>query len=75
MSRAWGPSEGRVYSHKCVGGQLSERPSYWARDARGIELCRVCSACAAEKLASKRPEILSGYDQSDVDEPIEPESY
>jgi hypothetical protein len=27
--------------------------------------------CEAEKLAQYRPEILSGYNQGDVDEPIE----
>lgn len=45
--------------------------SWWACDAQRIELCRVCSRCEAPKLACYRPEILSGYDQSDVDEPIE----
>ena len=47
--------------------------SYWANDARGIPLVRVCSKCMAEKLAKYRPEILTGYSQKDVDEPIEPE--
>lgn len=42
-------------------------------DARGIYLCRVCSECVEWKLAQYRPEILTGYDQSDVNEPIEPE--
>ena len=41
-------------------------------DARGIYLCRVCDTCVDAKLARYRPEILTGYDQSDVDEPIEP---
>jgi hypothetical protein len=62
--------------HVCVGGAISTNPSWWAKDARGIELCRVCDECEAEKLAGYRREILSGYDQSDVDEPIEePEDY
>lgn len=60
-------------THSCLGGRPSTDPSWWAFDARGIELCRVCNRCRAEKLARYRPEILSGYDQSDVDEPIEPE--
>jgi hypothetical protein len=59
--------------HACVGGHPSKEPSWWAKDAQGIELCRVCSNCKAEKLSRYRPEILSGYDQSDVNEPIEGE--
>ena len=47
--------------------------SWWANDARGIPLCRVCAKCMKEKLRRYRPEILTGYDQSDVDEPIDPE--
>lgn len=39
-------------------------------DAQGIYLCRVCPKCRKEKLSHYRPEILSGYNQSDVDEPI-----
>jgi len=57
--------------HACVGGTVGDEPSWWARDARGIELCRVCDRCKREKLARYRPEILSGYDQSDMDEPID----
>lgn len=46
----------------------------WAEyDAQGIFLVRVCDKCEKVKLAKYRPEILSGYDQSDVDEPIESE--
>ena len=40
-------------------------------DAQGIYLTRVCDQCRKEKLRMYRPEILSGYDQSDVDESIE----
>jgi hypothetical protein len=47
--------------------------SWWERDAQGIELCRVCPTCKTAKLSRYRPEILTGYNQSDVDEPIEPE--
>lgn len=60
--------------HLCVGGTASTEPSWWAHDAQGIPLCRVCDLCKREKLSRYRPEILSGYDQSDVDEPIEGES-
>lgn len=52
--------------HVCVN-------PYWVHDAQRIPLCKVCSKCKAEKLSRYRPEILEGYDQSDVDEPIEPE--
>lgn len=62
-----------VREHACKGGRPSSEPSWWARDAQGIELCRVCSDCEAEKLSQYRPEILSGYSQADVDEPIEAE--
>jgi hypothetical protein len=33
----------------------------------------VCEHCEAEKLSEFRPEILTGYDESDVDEPIDPD--
>jgi hypothetical protein len=59
--------------HSCVGGYPSKEPSWWATDGRGIELCRVCDLCRDEKLARYRPEILRPYDESDVNEPIEPE--
>jgi len=55
--------------HKCHCG--SGQYSWWEFDAQGIPLCRVCENCRAERLSHYRPEILSGYDQSDVDEPIE----
>lgn len=44
---------------------------WWVRDAQGIELCKVCERCEVERLSVYRPEILSGYTQEDVDEPIE----
>lgn len=47
--------------------------SWWENDAQGIPLCKVCDRCRAAKLAKYRPEILSGYAQADVDEPIEAE--
>lgn len=49
----------------------SGNDSWWEYDAQGIPLCRVCDSCIEEKLARYRPEILTGYDQSDVDEQIE----
>ncbi len=45
--------------------------SWWEHDARGIPLARVCKVCRTAKLSRYRPEILSGYDQSDVSEPID----
>jgi len=59
--------------HACVNGHFSNEPSWWVNDAQGIPLCRVCSHCKSEKLGRYRPEILSGYNQSDVDEPIDAE--
>lgn len=44
-----------------------------AHDAQMIYLCSGCETCLPEKLKKYRPEILFGYDQSDVNEPIEPE--
>lgn len=52
--------------HECPPGE--SWPEY---DAQRIYLCRVCSKCRAEKLSRYRPEILTGYSQNDVDEPIE----
>lgn len=57
--------------HACRGGIPSTEPSWWAHDAQGIPLCRVCDRCEREKLSVYRPEILAGYDQLDVDEPID----
>lgn len=57
--------------HECPCG--SGNDSWWEYDAQGIPLCRVCDVCIEGKLAGYRPEILTGYDQSDVDEPIESE--
>ena len=57
-----------LVSHEC-----NRSESWVAKDAQGIELCRVCEVCEQVKLSRYRPEILAGYNQSDVDEPIEPE--
>jgi len=56
---------------KCNCG--SDKESWWEYDAQRIPLCRVCDDCRQEKLSQYRPEILTGYNQLDVDEPIEPE--
>lgn len=55
----------------CGSGEDSERQY----DAQGIYLCRTCHKCHKEKMSRFRPEILTGYNQSDVDEPIEAEEY
>ena len=47
--------------------------SWWEYDAQGLPLCRVCDECRKAKLSRYRSEILTGYNQSDVDEPIDPE--
>jgi hypothetical protein len=61
------------FGHWCANQQWSEEFAHWVYDAQGIELCKVCSKCRKEKLSRFRPEILSGYDQSDVDENIDEE--
>lgn len=51
---------------------MHENQHTWdEHDAQGIFLTRVCDKCVDAKLSQYRPEILTGYDQSDVDEPIE----
>jgi hypothetical protein len=56
------------------GEHWCERSESWPEyDAQGIYLCRVCPDCEAVKLSGYRPEILTGYTQADVDEPIEPD--
>jgi len=59
------PEEDYRY-HQCIRSE-----SWEEYDAQGIYLCRVCDKCKKAKLAGYRPEILTGYDQSDVNEPIE----
>lgn len=55
----------------CGSGQESE----WEYDGQGIPLVRACPKCKQKKLSRYRPEILRGYTQADVDEPIEPEEF
>lgn len=56
-----------------TGHRCKRSESWWERDAQGIELCRVCDVCRDEKLSRYRPEILTGYNQTDVSEQIEPD--
>jgi len=60
-------------AHCCVDGKPEETDGWWVKDAQGIPLCKVCDKCEKQKLSRYRPEILSGYTQADVDEPIEPD--
>jgi hypothetical protein len=59
--------------HFCKNDNYTEEPGYWVNDAQGIPLCKVCEKCEKQKLSRYRPEILTGYTQADVDEPIEPD--
>ena len=54
----------------CRNGHQDENV-WWEYDAQGIALCSVCDACRDVKLSRFRPEILTGYGQEDVDEPID----
>jgi hypothetical protein len=58
--------------HFCINDTYEE-DGWWEYDAQGIPLCKVCDKCRDQKLSRYRPEILEGYTQADVDEPIEPE--
>lgn len=68
MSRGY-----REQEHACRDGRVTKALTWWEHDAQGIPLARVCETCRDYHLSRYRPEILSGYDQNDVDEPIEPE--
>jgi len=68
--------DGTVIPDGSTGVKMSEHRcdrnnSWWEYDAQNIPLCRVCPECRDEKLSIYRPEILTGYTQADVDEPIE----
>jgi hypothetical protein len=52
----------------CGSGKLSR----WVKDARGIELARVCEDCEKETLAKYRPDVLTDSNYW-ADEPIEDE--
>ena len=62
-----------AHGHECLDGKISTEESWMEHDAQGIPLCVVCDDCVDQKLSRYRPEILSGYTQADVNEPIEPE--
>ena len=51
----------------------TKEESWWENDAQGIPLAKVCRKCEEAVLAQYRPEILTGYTQADVDEPIDEE--
>ena len=53
----------------------TKEESWWEYDYQGIPLARVCSKCVDERLATYRPEILTGYSQADVDEPIDEDKW
>lgn len=52
----------------------SSKPSLWACDARGIELCRTCDDCHDEKMARYRPDVLANPSY-EADEDIEPDDW
>ncbi len=52
----------------------SGKASHWAKDARGIEIARVCPDCKEEKLKGYRIDVLEDPSYQ-ADEPIEPEDY
>src|SRR4051812_40337935 len=65
-----GLDEASLRNHDC---KAAGKTSWWENDARNIPLCRVCVICRAAELKQFRPEILNGYNQNDVNEPIEPD--
>lgn len=62
----------RYWAGGCTCG--SGREGHELYDGRGIYAGITCSSCKRED--KYRPEIMNrGYDEHDVDEPIEPEDY
>lgn len=53
----------------CGSGEMAEA----RHDAQGIYLESACDECWPERKKKYRPEILTGYTQADVDEPIDPD--
>lgn len=47
--------------------------SWWLKDARNIELCRICDDCYEVKRSQYRPEVLGDYGNYEdiVEETIE----
>jgi len=50
---------------------IHENDTWLEYDAQGILLKNVCEKCVKQVLSKYRPEILTGYNQNDVDESIE----
>lgn len=63
-------AEGRYDAKPCDCG--SGQNSFWANDARGIPLKRVCPKCRDEKLKGYRQDVLDNPNY-EADEPIEPD--
>ena len=61
------------YDEELEYHQCDRQDSWWEHDYQGIPLCRVCDDCRQAKLSRYRPEIIRGYSQEDVDEPIDEE--
>jgi hypothetical protein len=61
--------------HACINDTYSDDDGWWEYDAQSIPLCKVCDICRDQHLSRYRPEILEGYTQADVDEPIEPDDF
>ena len=61
--------------HRCLGDVPSQEPCYWLYDGRGIPLCKACDKCRDIKLSKYRVEILTHYNENDVDEAIESEEW
>ena len=61
--------------HRCFGDLLSQEPCYLLHDGRGIPLCKACDKCRDIKLWKYRVEILTHYNENDVDEAIESEEW
>jgi hypothetical protein len=57
--------------HTCKDGEVVDKYGWWVHDYQGIPLCKVCDDCEQQKLSRYNPWVLTGYDQSDVDELIE----
>ena len=65
-----------AFTHWCAATEKESTKYVWpVYDAQNIYLCRVCEDCEKVKLSQYRPEILEGYSQADIDEPIEPDVY
>jgi hypothetical protein len=52
----------------------TRQDSWWAYDARGIPLARVCDKCEDAVLAKYRPEVLTDGNYQ-ADEDIEPDAW